>query len=384
VVVTASRAPEKVVDAPASVSVVPPEVVAARPALTSTDHIRAQPGIDISSGGLLQANVVARGFNNIFSGALMTLTDNRFASVPSLAVNVPYLVPITNEDIERIEIVLGPGAALYGPNTANGVMNIITKSPFESPGASITAGGGIAASSGSSDVNIARTALRYASRVNDKVAFKLSGEYTTGKDWRFIDPAEPPATKRDFALRRYAGEARLDVRPTPGTEWVTSYGRVTAGSAIELTGSSGAGQVKDWTYQSFQTRLRSGRLFAQAFGNFSDAGETVLLRTNSPIIDKSRLFAAQIQHGITIGRIDALYGADYQKIDPRTAGTINGRNEDNDNVVELGGYIHTVTRLTDRLQFLAAARTMEGPPMSMFSMASSSVQPGLATVSRNG
>jgi len=356
VVVTASRAPEKVVDAPASVSVVPPEVVAARPALTSTDHIRAQPGIDISSGGLLQANVVARGFNNIFSGALMTLTDNRFASVPSLAVNVPYLVPITNEDIERIEIVLGPGAALYGPNTANGVMNIITKSPFESPGASITAGGGIAASSGSSDVNIARTALRYASRVNDKVAFKLSGEYTTGKDWRFIDPAEPPATKRDFALRRYAGEARLDVRPTPGTEWVTSYGRVTAGSAIELTGSSGAGQVKDWTYQSFQTRLRSGRLFAQAFGNFSDAGETVLLRTNSPIIDKSRLFAAQIQHGITIGRIDALYGADYQKIDPRTAGTINGRNEDNDNVVELGGYIHTVTRLTDRLQFLAAAR----------------------------
>ena len=356
VVVTASRAPEKVVDAPASVSVVPPEVVAARPALTSTDHIRAQPGIDISSGGLLQANVVARGFNNIFSGALMTLTDNRFASVPSLAVNVPYLVPITNEDIERIEIVLGPGAALYGPNTANGVMNIITKSPFESPGASITAGGGIAASSGSSDVNIARTALRYASRVNDKVAFKVSGEFTTGKDWRFVDPAEPPATKRDFALRRYAGEARLDVRPTAGTEWVTSYGRVTAGSAIELTGSSGAGQVKDWTYQSFQTRLRSGRLFAQAFGNFSDAGETVLLRTNSPIIDQSRLFAAQIQHGITIGRIDALYGADYQKIDPRTSGTINGRNEDNDNVVELGGYIHTVTRLTDRLQFLAAAR----------------------------
>jgi iron complex outermembrane receptor protein len=114
--------------------------------------------------------------------------------------------------------------------------------------------------------------------------------------------------------------------------------------------------VKDWTYQSFQTRLRSGRLFAQAFGNFSDAGETVLLRTNSPIIDQSRLFAAQIQHGITIGRIDALYGADYQKIDPRTSGTINGRNEDNDNVVELGGYIHTVARLTDRLQFLAAAR----------------------------
>jgi iron complex outermembrane receptor protein len=356
VIVTASRQAEKVVDAPAAVFVVPPEVIAARPALTATDHIRALPGMDVSSGGLVQSNVVARGFNNIFSGALMTLTDNRFASVPSLAVNVPYLVPITNEDIERIEVVLGPGAALYGPNTANGVMNIITKSPFESQGTSITVGGGVAASSGTSNVNIARTALRYASKVNDKVAFKLSGEYTGGNDWQFVDPAEPPTVHRDNALRRYAGEARLDVRPTDGTEWVTSYGRVTAGSAIELTGSSGAAQVKDWTYQSLQTRLHSGRFFAQAFGNFSDAGETVLLRTNSPIIDQSRVFAAQIQHGMTFGRVDAIYGADYQKVDPRTDGTINGRNEDDDNVTEVGGYVHTVTRLTDRLQFLAAAR----------------------------
>jgi len=61
VVITASRQAEKVVDAPASVAVVPSDVVAARPALTSTDHIRTLPGIDVSSGGLLQSNVVARG-----------------------------------------------------------------------------------------------------------------------------------------------------------------------------------------------------------------------------------------------------------------------------------------------------------------------------------
>jgi len=356
VVITASRQQEKVVDAPASVAVVPADVVASRPALTATDHIKALPGIDVSSGGLLQSNVVARGFNNIFSGALQTLTDNRFASVPSLRVNVPYLVPTTNEDIERIEVVLGPGAALYGPNTANGVMHIITKSPFESQGTSVTVGGGVAASSGSGDVNVYRTGIRYAQALNDKFAFKISGDYTGGSDWRFVDPAEPATVRRDYGLKRLAGEARVDVRPTPGTEWITSYGRVTAGNAIELTGTSGAAQVKDWTYQSAQTRFRAGRLFAQVFGNFSDAGETVLLRTNSPIFDQSRLYAAQIQHGITLGRVDAIYGADYQKTDPRTGGTINGRNEENDQVTEVGGYLHTVTRLTDQVQFLAAAR----------------------------
>jgi iron complex outermembrane receptor protein len=356
VVITASRQAEKVVDAPASVSVVPSEVVAARPALTTTDHIRTLPGIDVSSGGLLQSNVVARGFNNIFSGTLQTLIDNRYASVPSLRVNVPYFITTTNEDIERIEVVLGPGAALYGPNTANGVLHIITKSPFDSPGGSVTVGGGLAASSGSSDVNVYRTGLRYAAIVNDNVAFKVSGDYTGGKDWRFVDPAEPPTTHRDYALRKYAGEARLDVRPRAGTEWITSYGRVTAGSAIELTGTSGAAQVKDWTYQSVQTRLRSGRFFAQVFGNFSDAGETFLIRTNSPIVDQSRLYSAQIQHGMTFGRVDAIYGADYTKTDPRTSGTINGRNEDDDQVTEFGGYLHTVTHISDQWQFLAAAR----------------------------
>src|SRR5205085_2106991 len=119
----------------------------------------------------------------------------------------------------------------YGPNTANGVMHIITKSPFESQGASITVGGGVAASSGASDVNVYRTALRYAARANDKLAFKISGDYTGGKDWRYIDPAEPSTVQRDFGLRRWAGEARVDVRPMPGTEWITSYGRVTAGRA---------------------------------------------------------------------------------------------------------------------------------------------------------
>ena len=88
-----------------------PEVqVTERPTLTVTDHLKGLAGVDISQGGLVQANVVGRGFNNIFSGATLMLIDNRFASVPSLRVNVPAFFPAANEDIEKIEFVLGPGA----------------------------------------------------------------------------------------------------------------------------------------------------------------------------------------------------------------------------------------------------------------------------------
>ena len=195
-------------DAPASTAVVSDQEIAARVALTTTDHIRAVPGIDVSSGGLIQSNVVTRGFNNIFSGALMTLIDNRFASVPSLRVNVPYLMSTQSEDIERIEVVLGPGAALYGPNSANGVMHIITKSPFESEGTTVTVGGG--------ERSVARGAVRHATRVNDMFAFKVSGDWMTGDDWRYIDPAEPAGTVPNFNVRRWSGDVRFDVRPTPG------------------------------------------------------------------------------------------------------------------------------------------------------------------------
>ena len=70
------------------------------------------------------------------------------------------------------------------------------------------------------------------------------------------------------------------------------------------------------------------RLFAQAFLNQSDAGDTYLLRTGLPIVDKSRLMVGQLQHGLLIGdQLDLIYGVDVQLTRPDTEGTITGRNE---------------------------------------------------------
>ena len=362
VVTSVQGVEQKATEAPASVHVVMQEQINATPAITVIDHLTGVPGIDIVKGGLLQSNVVARGFNNIFSGSVLTLTDHRFAFVPSLRVNVPYLSPSTNEDIERIEVVLGPGSALYGPNAASGVIHVISRSPFDSPGTTITLDAG--------SRSVMRTALRHAGTVGTRFGYKLSGEYFKGDDWESVDSAElklqsPPGTPkpvfRSFDVEKYGGEARVDFRPRPGMEFIGTYGRAQAVDAIEPTGL-GAAQVQDWVFNSYQLRGAWNRLFAQVFLNKSDAGDTFLLRNRNnadsgKIVDKSSQLVFQAQHGTSLGaRQDFIYGIDVQNTNPQTEGTINGRREDDDEISEFGGYLHSTTQLMTNLQLVAALR----------------------------
>ncbi len=373
VVTTASRRPEKALEAPAALSVVTSETIERKPSLSVADLVKGQPGIDVSSGGIAQSNIVARGFNNAFSGSLLMLQDYRFAGVPSLRVNVPYLSLGQSEDIERVELLLGPASALYGPNSGAGVLHVITKSPFSSQGTTLSVQGG--------EQSIFRGAVRHAGTVGSRFGYKLSGEYMKGNDFRYDDPGEPdsiarpaspgaPRTRvlnvRDFAFERLNGEARMDIRPTATSEFITTVSMTKVPSAIELTGANGASQIRNWSYQNFQQRIRFGRLFIQGFANISNAGNensgdsrgTFLLRNGQPIVDKSRVYTGQIQHGFGInkGRTDFIYGVDYIKTNPQTGNTINGDNEAVDNVTEYGGYVQGKTRLSSRWDFLAALR----------------------------
>jgi outer membrane receptor for ferrienterochelin and colicins len=369
VVVSGSRAPEKVLESPASIQVVGEAAIAARPSVTAVEHLKNTPGLDISQGGLTQSNVVARGFNNIFSGSMLMLQDYRFAGVPSLRVNVPFLFTGANEDIERIEVLLGPASALYGPNSANGVLHIITKSPFASQGTTVTIDGG--------ERSVLRASLRHAQQLTDRTAIKFSGEYLSGLDFQYVDPGEPgtfPAQAppgragqpnvRDFSVEKYTFEGRFDVRPDANTEAVTTIGFTNAGGGIELTGANGAARIQDWSYLNVQQRFRRGRFFAQAFANFSDAGNddptslrgTYLLRTGQPIVDQSRVYVGQVQHGFDLGRNTFTYGADYIFTNPRTGNTINGANEDIDDVTEFGAYIQGTIPLAAKWDFVGAFR----------------------------
>ena len=353
IVITASRRQEKALDAPASIITVSSSEIARTAATTVADHVRTVAGIDAARTGIGSGTLVARGFNNVFSGALLTIIDNRYARIPSLRFNAYSAFPTNDLDIDRIEVSLGPGAALYGPNASNGVMHLITSSPIDRPGTSISLSGG--------ERSFFHGQFRSAHAVSDRFGLKVSGQYSQGNDWEYVDSQE--VVGRDYFVERYTADARMDFRFGDDGELVINGGTSTIGSGVEMT-SIGASQVDGWGYNYGQVRLSKGRLFAQAFlnqtnsgwGNGSDKG-TFLLRTNAPVVDESRTMALQFQHGFDLGsRQSFTYGVDWQRTEPRSGGTIFGRNEDDDIITEIGTYLHSETSLGDRVDLVTAIR----------------------------
>lgn len=363
-VVSVSRNEETALKAPAAVSVVSRRDISETTAVTPLDNVRTLAGVDYASKGLIQRTYSVRGGRQATSAAMLTLLDHRYAGMPSLRLNVPYLVPTMSDDIERIEVIRGPASALYGPNSARGVLHIITRSPFESQGTSVSLAGG--------ERSVLQGSLRHAGVLGDRVGFTISGDYFRGNDWEFNDPVETLARnlailagadpdtllvgKRDFQAERASGQARIDWRATDNTLVMVKGGVAQALSAIDLT-SVGGTQVQDWRYQFLQAQLRHGRLFANLVYNTSDAGDTYQLRTGAPIVDRSRVLAAQLQHRTDISsRNRLLYGVDYRRTIPRTGGTIHGRNETNDDLNEVGGYVQSTNALSPKVDLIAALR----------------------------
>lgn len=392
VVVSASKRKEKLLEAPAAMDVIDAKEIAVNVATNPTEYVKDVAGVDIMRTGVAQSNVVTRGFNNIFSGSVLTMIDYRIGSVPSLRVNVNQLMPGNYLDIERVEVLKGPASALYGPNAASGAIHILTKSPLDEKkdfNTTISLGGG-----GRSTM-IAQ--FRHAAKLKKATAesplaigFRVSGQYLQAHDWPYEDPEEPDSivfgkqtpngriplyadgtevpdslieqgingdtvvNNRNNFLQNYNFDARLDVRFNPNTELILSGGYSNA-SGVELTGL-GAGQAVNWNYKYGQVRFRWKDLFIQGYLNASDAGDTYLLRSGNLIIDKSKFIVGQIQHSYTKGKLRLVYGGDAQLTRPETEGTINGRNEDSDNIDIYGGYIQGEHETTDWLKLVAAIR----------------------------
>ena len=386
VVVTASRKEEKKTDAPATVAVVSGQEVRETPGTSVASHLYETPGTDIMQTGVQSTNVVVRGFNNVFSGALHALTDNRIAGVPSLRVNLLHFIPSMDDDIERMEVVLGPGSALYGPNTQNGVLHIITRSPLTSQGTVVSVAGG--------EQDVFKGMFRTAHLLSDDFGVKLSAQFLRGVEWPYADSAEVRARRqvqqspqfvraslaaqgvpqaqidavmarigvRDYDFRRWAGEVRADWRVNDAATAVFQAG-LTNATGLELTGI-GAGQTQDWRYLYYQARLDWNRLFAQLYLNQNDAGESFLVRRGINLTDKSSMLVGQVQHGISLdgemadgsSRQDFTYGLDYFLTTPKTEGRINGKYEDVDEIKDVGGYLQSETSVTEKLALVLAAR----------------------------
>jgi iron complex outermembrane receptor protein len=168
-VTSVSKRPEKLSEAPSSIQVITGDDIRRAGATSLPEAIRLASNLQVAQVNSHDWAITARGFNNTSANKLLVLIDGRAVYTP-LHAGVFWDVQDTLlEDIERIEVISGPGTTLWGDNAVNGVINITTKHAKDSQGVLVTGGGG-------SELRGAG-GVRYGGHVGADVQFRAYGKY---------------------------------------------------------------------------------------------------------------------------------------------------------------------------------------------------------------
>jgi outer membrane receptor protein involved in Fe transport len=185
VIVSASRTEEKLINAPATVTVIGAQAIQSAPTQNFAELLRTVPGMNITQVSARDINVTSRGATGTLATGQLALLDGRSLYQDFFGFVMWDFLPVNLNEIKQIEVIRGPASAVWGANALNGVVNVISKSPREMQGTSAVIGvGGFDRDAGSSGTKQSAGTLFYisgthAQAVNDRVAFKLSaGGYT--------------------------------------------------------------------------------------------------------------------------------------------------------------------------------------------------------------
>ena len=134
-VTSASRREERAVDAPASIFVITAEDIRRSGATSIPEILRLAPNLHVARANNNQYAITARGFNNVLANKLLVLIDGRTIYTPLFSGVFWEAYDVALDDIDRIEVISGPGATLWGANAVNGIINITTLPAGRSQGA---------------------------------------------------------------------------------------------------------------------------------------------------------------------------------------------------------------------------------------------------------
>lgn len=172
-VISASKTSEKLMDAPAAVYVLSNEDIMRSGATSIPEALRLVPGVQVARVNANSWAIGIRGFNGTLDNKLLVLIDGRTVYDPLFSGVYWDIQDTMLEDIDRIEVIRGPGAALWGANAVNGVINIITKKAAD------TQGNLASATVGTQD-GIAEE--RYGGKLGDNGYYRAYAKYLTRDD----------------------------------------------------------------------------------------------------------------------------------------------------------------------------------------------------------
>ncbi|MBM4053245.1 MAG: TonB-dependent receptor [Planctomycetes bacterium] len=169
VVITAARKEQKQSETASATYVITEEDIRRSGVTTIPELLRMVPGLNVAQIDANKWAISSRGFNGRFANMLLVMIDGRSVYTPLFSGVYWDVQDTVIEDIERIEVVRGPGGTLWGANAVNGVINIITKSAKNTQGGLVTAGTG--------DQERGFGAVRYGGNIDENVYFRAYAKY---------------------------------------------------------------------------------------------------------------------------------------------------------------------------------------------------------------
>jgi outer membrane receptor protein involved in Fe transport len=175
VVVSASKAEEKLINAPATMSVVTSQQIESAPTQNFAELLRSVPGVNVTQVSARDINVTSRGATGTLSTGQLALLDGRSLYQDFFGFVMWDFLPVNYNEIKQVEVVRGPASAVWGANALFGVVNVIMKSPREMQGTSGTFGfGGFDRGDAADAGTLWYISGTHAQAINDRWAYKIS------------------------------------------------------------------------------------------------------------------------------------------------------------------------------------------------------------------
>ena len=300
VVTSVSRQESTVAHSPAAVFVITQEMIRRSGATSLPQLFRMVPGMDVARVDSSRWAISARGFNSRFSDKLLVQIDGRAIYQPIFSGVFWEAQDLVLQDIERIEVIRGPGATVWGQNAVNGVINVITKRSQDTLGGLLTGGGGTQAQ--------ATGAFRYGDKIGEDLYYRVWGKGFQGgtfvnqagrgfDDWRQGRGgfrSDWQATSQDAAT--FQGEyfqgnfGRTDIRSSPiGPAFQTARvgDEKTRGGNLVGTWRHEIGEKSDWTLQAYFDNFR--RDITNGFARFDFNTYVVDFQQQFPLTDRQQI-----------------------------------------------------------------------------------------------
>jgi outer membrane receptor for ferrienterochelin and colicins len=338
VVVSASRRPERVTDAPATITRVDTRALESAIGNTWVSALKHVKGLDYIQIGMTSVAINARGFNSSFNNRMLMMEDGRIAVLPENGLPVGQFTATPKVDLAGVEVLVGPGAALYGPDASSGVVTLQTKDPRQFPGMTLELTAGNRA--------YKNVQGRFAG-VAGNFGYKVAAEWQDADDWdNYLTytitgvPNVGTVTVREDAIP--VNSIDWNARVMRGSGALVHYsGENRFELALGASESDGVGQTNvgrnqlvGWQYNFVQAKYSTPNLFFNAYRTQSQSGESFAinryadawarnpnlspdsLRKLSDWPSDGRMYAAEAQHNFRIPALlnsSVVWGAQFRR-----------------------------------------------------------------------